>query len=76
MCPSVGGCALLKEGVPSLGEVSQCGRVCPNVGGYAPVREGISQYVWGVSQCERLCTIVGGHAHVYMICVCEVWVCS
>ncbi len=67
MCPSVGGCALLKEGVPSLGEVSQCGRVCPNVGGYAPVRE-------GMSQCERLCTIVGGHAHVYMICVCEVWV--
>ena len=64
------------EGVPSLGEVSQCGRVCPNVGGYAPVREGISQYVWGVSQCERLCTIVGGHAHVYMIRVCQVWVCS
>ena len=64
MCLSVGGCALLKEGV------------CPNVGGYAPVREGISQYVWGVSHCERLCTIVGGHAHVYMIRVCQVWVCS
>ena len=72
VCPSVGGCSLMWEGVP------QSGRVCPSVRGCSPVWEGVPQYgrvcprvegcvpVWeGVSQCWRVCPIMGGFAPVW-----------
>ena len=51
MCPSMGGCVPVWEGVYQCERVSQCERVCHSVGGCATVCE-------GVPQCWRVCPSV------------------
>ena len=51
MCPSMGGCVPVWEGVSQCERVSQRERVCHSVGGCATVCE-------GVPQCWRVCPSV------------------